>query len=144
MTKEILGALCRRRTTLVFLLLLCICLFSVWDSHDTHDIFFFCFIYSSVLLASTTTALLRRAIHSLHTCGTKCVQENRQNDWLGCCFGESRAVEGKKTISFTKLAPSDDTVASKVACSSLTGSRVSRLRSNENSHNTNTVGWVLL
>lgn len=89
--------------TLVFLLLLCICLFSVWDSHDTHDIFFFCFIYSSVLLASTTTALLRRAIHSLHTCGTKCVQENRQNDWLGCCFGESRAVEGKKLFHSLNL-----------------------------------------
>lgn len=59
-------------------------------------------------------------------------------------FRRISCSRGKKTISFTKLAPSDDTVASKVACSSLIGSRGSRLRSNENSQNTNTVGWVLL
>lgn len=87
----------RLSTTAVYLPILCLRL-----TRYTRYIFF-CFIYSSVLLASTTTALLRRAIHSLHTCGTKCVQENRQNDWLGCCFGESRAVEGKKLFHSLNL-----------------------------------------
>lgn len=128
----------RLSTTAVYLPILCLRL-----TRYTRYIFFLLYLffgfarfynYSAVKAGNTQPAHMRNKV---------CTGKSSKR-LARMLFRRISCSRGKKTISFTKLAPSDDTVASKVACSSLTGSRVSRLRSNENSHNTNTVGWVLL